>query len=162
MTYCGASEPSVGLVVAERVRRAPAVELGPPGRVVAAPAGVVLGLRRATTRSAMTSRQSPTIGTSAVRFLEISAGSMSAWTIVASGAKLDSLPVTRSSNRAPRRDDQVGLLQRGDRGDRAVHAGHAQVLRVAVGERAAGHQRGHDRDAGELGEGAQLGPGAAP
>ena len=49
----------------------------------------------------MTSRQSPTIGTSAVRFFEISAGSMSACTILASGAKLDSLPVTRSSKRAP-------------------------------------------------------------
>ncbi len=58
------------------------------------------------------------------------------------------------------RDDQVGLLQRGDRGDGAVHAGHAEVLRVAVGEGAARHQGGHDRDAGELGQGAQLGPGA--
>ena len=50
------------------------------------------------------------------------------------------------------RDQQVGLLQRGDRGDRAVHAGHAQVLVVAVRERAARHQRGDHRDAGELGE----------
>ena len=39
-------------------------------------------------------------------------------------------------------DDQVALLQAGDRGDGAVHPGHAEVLRVAVGERAAGHQRG--------------------
>jgi hypothetical protein len=52
--------------------------------------------------STITSRQSPTIGTSARRFLEISAGSMSACTICAVGAKLDSWPVTRSSNRAPR------------------------------------------------------------
>ncbi len=37
-----------------------------------------------------------------MRFLLISAGSTSACTIVAWGAKLDSLPVTRSSNRAPR------------------------------------------------------------
>lgn len=50
----------------------------------------------------MTSRASPTIGTSASRFLPISAGSMSAWTILAKGAKLSSLPVTRSSKRAPR------------------------------------------------------------
>ncbi len=50
----------------------------------------------------MTSRASPTIGTSAARFLPISAGSMSAWTIFAKGAKLSSLPVTRSSKRAPR------------------------------------------------------------
>ena len=50
----------------------------------------------------MTSRASPTIGTSAARFLPISAGSMSAWTTLARGAKVDSLPVTRSSKRAPR------------------------------------------------------------
>jgi anti-sigma factor ChrR (cupin superfamily) len=43
-------------------------------------------------------------------------------------------------------DEQVGLLQAGDGGDRAVHARHAQVERVAVGEGAAGHQGGHDRD----------------
>ena len=49
----------------------------------------------------MTSRQSPTIGTSAWRFLEISAGSMSAWMTLASGANESSRPVTRSSNRAP-------------------------------------------------------------
>ena len=49
-------------------------------------------------------------------------------------------------------DDQVALLQAGHRGDGAVHARHAEVLRVAVGERAARHQRGHDGDAGELGE----------
>ena len=46
--------------------------------------------------------QSPTIGTSAMRFLEISAGSMSAWMTLAFGANVDSWPVTRSSKRAPR------------------------------------------------------------
>ena len=49
----------------------------------------------------MTSFASPTIGTSAMRFLEISAGSMSAWMILAPVANVDSWPVTRSSNRAP-------------------------------------------------------------
>ena len=53
-------------------------------------------------------------------------------------------------------DDQVAALQAGDRGDGAVHAGHAEVLRVAVGEGAAGHQRGDDRHAGQLGEHPQL------
>ena len=38
---------------------------------------------------------------SASRSFEISAGSMSRWTIVAPGAKAESFPVTRSSNRAP-------------------------------------------------------------
>ena len=54
------------------------------------------------TSSAMTSLASPTIGTSARRFFEISAGSMSAWITLACGAKVDSCPVTRSSNRVPR------------------------------------------------------------
>ena len=50
----------------------------------------------------MTSLASPTIGTSAWRILPISAGSMSTCTILASGAKSATLPVTRSSKRAPR------------------------------------------------------------
>jgi hypothetical protein len=50
----------------------------------------------------MTSRQSPAIPTSALRTLPSSAGSMSTWMIFASGAKALILPVTRSSNRAPR------------------------------------------------------------
>ncbi len=41
------------------------------------------------------------MGTSAWRFLEISAGSMSQWMTVASGANASSRPVTRSSKRAP-------------------------------------------------------------
>ena len=53
------------------------------------------------TSFAVTSLQSPTIGTSALRFLPISAGSMSMCTIFASGANVASLPVTRSSKRAP-------------------------------------------------------------
>ena len=57
-------------------------------------------------------------------------------------------------------DDQVALLQRRDRRDGAVHAGHAEVLRVAVRERPAGHQRGDDGHPGELGQRAQLGGGA--
>lgn len=55
------------------------------------------------------------------------------------------------------REDQVGLLQREHRGNGAVHAGHAQVLLVRVGERAAGHQRGDHRGARRLGERLQLG-----
>ncbi len=57
--------------------------------------------RSASIRSVMTALTSPTIGTSALRFLPISAGSMSAWMTLASGANESSLPVTRSSNRVP-------------------------------------------------------------
>ena len=105
--------------------------------------------------SSMTYLASPTIGTSACRFLPISAGSMSACTIAASGRERVELAGDPVVEAGAERDQQVGLLQRVHRGDRAVHAGHAQVLRVRVGERAARHQRGDDRDAGQLGELAQ-------
>ncbi len=49
----------------------------------------------------MTSFASPTIGTSAMRILEISAGSTSTCTTLAFGANSDAFPVTRSSKRAP-------------------------------------------------------------
>ena len=55
----------------------------------------------ALTSCSMTSRQSPTIGTSGRRTLPSSAGSMSTWMILASGAKVETLPVTRSSKRLP-------------------------------------------------------------
>ena len=48
------------------------------------------------------------------------------------------------------RDQQVALLHRRDRGVVAVHAGHAQALRMVVGERAARHQRRDHRCAGRL------------
>ena len=44
------------------------------------------------------------------------------------------------------RDQQVGLLHRGDRGVVAVHAGHAEAELVVVGERAARHERRDDRE----------------
>ncbi len=53
-------------------------------------------------------------------------------------------------------DQQVRLLERGDGGDRTVHPGHPDVLRVAVGEGAQRHQGGGDGGAGQLGEHLQL------
>ena len=46
-------------------------------------------------------RASPTIGMCAGTFLEISAGSTSMWMNFARGANSESLPVMRSSKRAP-------------------------------------------------------------
>ena len=113
------------------------------------------------TSSSMTRRQSPTIGTSGRRTLPSSAGSMSTWMILASGANASTLPVIRSSKRLPERDEQVGALHRGDRRVVAVHARHAEAERVRVGEGAAGHQRGDDVDVAQLGQLAQRlgGPG---
>ena len=53
-------------------------------------------------------------------------------------------------------DQQIAALQGGNRGHGAMHPGHPQVLDVAVRERAAGHQGGHHRDAGQLGQFGQL------
>ena len=97
-----------------------------------------------------------------MRFLPISAGSMSAWMTSAPGANESRLPVTRSSKRAPSEMIRSLRCSAGDGRDRAVHAGHAEVLRVAVGQGAARHQRGHHRDAGQVGQLQQLARGAGP
>ena len=54
------------------------------------------------------------------------------------------------------RDQQIGLLHRGDRGVVAVHARHAEAQRVLVGQRAPAHQGGDGGNTGELGQRAQL------
>ena len=80
---------------------------------------------------------------------------MSTWMILASGANASTLPVMRSSKRAPSVISRSLLLHRRDRGGVAVHAGHAEAQRVVVGERAARHQRGDDVDVDQLGQLAQ-------
>ena len=87
---------------------------------------------------------------------------MSTWMILASGANAVDLAGDPVVEARAEGDEQVGLLHRGDRGVVAVHARHAEAQRVVVGERAAGHQRGDDVDAGELGELAQRLGGARP
>ena len=73
----------------------------------------------------------------------------------------DALPVTRSSNRAPSAMIRSLSCRLSTAGTDAVHARHAEVLRVRVGERAARHERRDDGRAGLLGELQQLGLGAA-
>ena len=51
--------------------------------------------------SSITSRQSPTMGTSGRRTFPSSAGSMSTWMILAPGANAPTFPVTLSSKRLP-------------------------------------------------------------
>ena len=82
---------------------------------------------------------SPTIGMCAGTFFEISAGSMSMWMNFARGANSDSLPVIRSSKRAPIAHDQVGLVHRVVGGARAVHAEHPEPLVVRRREGAEPH-----------------------
>ena len=80
------------------------------------------GRRIALISSSITRRQSPTIGTSGRRTLPSSAGSMSTWMILASGANAGDLAGDPVVEAAPEGDQQVGLLHRGDRGVVAVHA----------------------------------------
>ena len=61
----------------------------------------------------------------------------------------------------PDPDDQVGLLDGAVDVHLAVHARHAEVQRVRLGERADAEQRGDDRDAGALGQRAELVVGVA-
>ena len=69
------------------------------------------------------------------------------------GVKLSGHPVVEAG---AQRDQQVAALQRRHRSDRAVHAGHAQVLEVRVRERTARHQRGDHRDTGQFRQLGQL------
>ena len=80
---------------------------------------------------------------------------MSTWMILASGANAVDLAGDAVVEARPQRDQQVGLLHRGDRGVVAVHARHAEAQLVVVGERAARHERGDHREAGELDQLAQ-------
>ena len=69
------------------------------------------------------------------------------------GVQVAGHPVVEPGTQA---DDQVAALEPGHGRDRAVHAGHAEVLRVAVRERTTRHQGRDDRDAGEFGEHREL------
>ena len=69
------------------------------------------------------------------------------------GIELSGHPVVEAG---AQRDQQIAALQRRHRGNGAVHTRHAQVLPVAVRERAAGHQRGDHRDPGQLSQIPQL------
>ena len=80
---------------------------------------------------------------------------MSTWMILASGANVGDLAGDAVVEAGAERDQQVGLLHRGGRRGRAVHAGHAERQRVIVGEHAARHQRRDDVDAGQFGQLAQ-------
>jgi len=119
----------------------------------------------AATRSAMTSRQSPTIGTSARRFL----GDLGRVDVRVHDQRpgRETCPACRSpgsSNLVPKRDEQVGpACRRADppppcRACRAM----PHVLRMAVREtRPLAIRRGDHRDAGQLGEARAAGRRAA-
>ena len=78
------------------------------------------------------------------------------WTIFASGANVESWPGDAVVEARADRDEQVGLLHRGDRGVDAVHARHAEAELVRVRERAARHQCRDDREVPDRRELEQL------
>src|SRR2546425_8879385 len=75
------------------------------------PFGVALSMAFSSWSTVLTS---PTIGMSTWTFLRMDVGSMSMWMTLASGQNSDTLPVTRSSNRAPiamRSEEHTSELQ---------------------------------------------------
>ena len=93
---------------------------------------LAISVRSAAIRSVMTSLQSPTIGTSAARFLRdlgrVDVG-VDHLRVGGERVELAGHPVVEAGAEA---DEQVGALQGADRGDRAVHPGHAEVQVVRV------------------------------
>ena len=146
----------LGLREAERVGLAPAVDLAPPGLEV-----------RLAVRLLLAGELGQQVGDD---LLEVADDRHVRRTVLADLRRVDVRVDDRRVRGEARelaghavveagaeREDQVGLLQRGHGRDRAVHAGHAEVLRVRVGQRAAGHERRDCSGAGEVDELAQLG-----
>ena len=105
--------------------------------------------------SSSTLAASPTMPTSTRTFLLIDEGSISMWIFFEPGEKASSRPVTRSSKRAPTADHHVAVVHGVVGLEGAVHAEHAEPLRVGGRKGAQAHQgRGHRR-AGQRGEFAQ-------
>jgi hypothetical protein len=105
IAVCGLSTPVSGCSTRSGWSRFSSVEVGAPrGGVRHELVELALARLSSSTFSSCpsTTLTSPTIGTSTSRFLPISAGSTSTWMTLAWGANASSLPVTRSSKRAPR------------------------------------------------------------
>ncbi len=149
-----------GVGVAQRVRPPPRVELGPPGRVVRPAARVVLLLDRdhELGQDVLRVADDRDVGRAVLADLGRVHVGVHDGRVGGEAGQLAGHPVVEPRAEA---DDEVGLLQRGHRGHRAVHARHAEVRGMRVGQRAPSHQRGDDRRAAEVDQAAQLlaGPG---
>ena len=155
MTYCGARVRLRGLGVADREELLPAGHPLTPLGVVAAAAGVdvgVDGLDEVGEHGAAVADDRH-VGLAVLADLGRVDVGVDDLGLGREGLQLAGDPVVEAGAQG---DDQVALLQAGDRRDRAVHARHPEVQRVAVGQRAAGHQRGDDGDLAQLDEAPQL------
>ncbi|RPK42869.1 hypothetical protein EES39_20180 [Streptomyces sp. ADI92-24] len=145
-------------VVADRVGVAPAVEVLPPGGVVAGVALGVLGLDRLDEvgddlAGVTDDRHVGGAVLADLRRVDVRVHDLG---VRGEAVQLAGDPVVEPG---PQGDEQVGLLQRGDGGDRTVHTGHSHVQRVAVGEGAERHQCGGDGRSGQLGQHLEFGGG---
>ena len=96
------------------------------------------------------------MGTSTLTFLLTLAGSMSTWTILAFMANSVELAGDAIVEASADGDDEVGLGHRHVGGVGAVHAQHAERLRIARREAAEAHQGGRHRHVELLGQLQQL------
>ncbi len=145
-----------GLLVTERVRRAPAVQVGPPHAQVALVARGVLALDGLHEVGDDLSRVADDRDVGGAVLADLGGVDVGVDDLRERGEAVE-LAGDAVVEAGAERDDEVGLLERGHGGDAAVHPGHADVLRVAVGEGAEGHQGRRDGGPGQLGEDLQLG-----
>ncbi len=137
--------------VAERVRRAPVVDLQPPGLKVrpSVLALLLLECRHQVVQHVLQVAHDRHVhGTVLADLRRVDVG-VNHGRVRREAVQLSRHAVVEAGTQG---HHEVGLLQGGHRGNGAVHSGHAQVLRVAVGQGAARHQRGHDGRAGQVGQ----------
>lgn len=151
-------------VVGDRVGRAPAVQLLPPGGVAGLRTGVGLAFReqRADGAGQIVDGGAGVADDGHIDtaiLADLGGVDVDVHDLGVRGERVHPAgdPVVEACSQG---HDQVGFLQCGDGRDRSVHAGHSHVLAVTAGERAQRHQCGGDGGTGQLGEFPQFGGGA--
>jgi hypothetical protein len=127
-------------LVAERIPLAQVVQCGPPVGQVTAPAGVVFGRHGGgqLVDDVPGVAHDRDVGVAVLADLGRVDVGVHDGRVRRERVQLARHPVVEPG---AERHDQVGLLQRVDGGDGAVHPRHAHVLPVRVGKPTAGHQR---------------------
>ena len=136
----------VRVLVGERVARAPVVDLLPPGVERLLVRRASRSARHSRTMSSSTCAQSPTIGMSTLTFLLIEDGSMSTWIFFEprrEGVEPAGDAVVEARADA---DHHVAIVHRQVGLVGAVHAEHAEPLRIGGGIGAEPHQGRGDRE----------------
>ena len=135
------------LVVSERERCTPLVDLMPPGFIVSDPSGDVLGLNRRHKIDDDLARIADDWHICRPVFADlcrINIG-MDDGRVRSERWQIAGHPIVEASTQG---NNQVAPLQRAHCGNSPVHPRHAKVLLVGVWEGTARHQRRHDRNPG--------------